>query len=144
MTGITTLRRCEMSTQMKKLFLLIVAIGVLFTATTITAPADAAAPPSERISISFDRKTCTVTATFKWKNYDSATFDHAHMALSGGGTSSNVQSTSVQASGTIFATLDVPRTGFGYQYSALGAVYFVGGGVSDVSQTRTLTAVCGG
>jgi hypothetical protein len=137
MAGTTTeRRRFEMSTKIRKLFLLLAAVGVLFVATGITAPAEAGPPPSDKISISASSKTCTVSTTYQWKGFDAASSVQLNLFRNGVPVDSVVGSGSTGELTTSF-TDDVG----GAEYYAWGLVS-TNGPIVDQSYSRVLTLRC--
>jgi hypothetical protein len=140
MAGTTTERRFEMNAQMKKLFMLIVALGVLFTATAITAPAQAGPPLQQRVSISTDRGACTVSAKATWRNYDPATFYYAQLVLfHTDGTTVWVEDASTSPSGTTTLTTDSLSVEAGQTYYA--QLHIASNG-DHYFESKTVTLVC--
>ena len=119
--------------------MLIVTLGVLLAATAVTAPAQAAAPPQQRASISVDSKACTVTAKFTYKNSDPATFQYAEIDVYTPDGNEIAGEYSTNLSDTIFVTVSGD---WGPSYYARGTVFYNNGEWAPVSETRTVTLRC--
>jgi len=116
------------------------AIGLAAATVAAAGSAGAAAPPQQRASISTSGEACTVTATFRWKNVDPATFSYASVNLYPVGGGQVGQATS----GDLFGgsvTVTAPGVS-GQAHYALATVYYDGGGYAPVSETRSATLRC--
>jgi|GEM_PF-3652016 len=116
------------------------AIGFATASMASTGTAGAAPPLQQRTSISMSGSSCTVTATFKWKNVDAATFSVAGVNVYLWGGSQIGQATSSDPSGGSIS-VTVPGAS-GQQYYAVGTVYYDGGGYEPVTESRLVELRC--